>query len=394
MTACSAESGAPSGGGGHRDAGSSPDSAAGDGATIPGIDAGPLPDGGPGLPDLGGGNEGGTSGGTDPICNDGLDDDGDGMADEGCACVPGTAQECYPGDRAALGRGPCRRGTQGCSGSGEFGTWTECVGAVLPSDDVCLDGEDQDCNGIADDGASCVCEPMSTQACYTGPDGTRDVGICAPGMQMCVFERGILSWGDCLDQVLPRVEICGNGQDDDCNGAVDDAPGCECTTGTMRMCYGGPPAEIGVGVCRAGTQMCLAGGRYGDCVGEVGPSTETCGDGLDNDCNGTADDGCPTVVMVPVDLDGDCLTARCPPEAPYPVGCEITMHGDDPRGCVASSPTNPVVYFQEGDACGAGRVTGTLLCSSEPGAALNEGSCRINKSTRYYPTTRGGCPDT
>jgi hypothetical protein len=115
---------------------------------------------------------------------------------------------------------------------------------------------------------------------------------------------------------------------------------------------------------------------------------------LDNDCDGTADEGCPTIVTVTVNLDGDCVTARCPPEAPYPVGCDITMAGGDSRGCVASTPTSPVVYFQEGDRCGAGHVTGTLDCSSEPGAPLNATNCPINKPTRYYPADRSGCPAT
>ncbi len=93
-------------------------------------------------------------------------------------------------------------------------------------------------------------------------------------------------------------------------------------------------------------------------MGEVGPTSEICGNGLDDDCNGMPDDRCPTVVEVPVAIDGDCVTTRCPPSAPYPVGCNIRMAGDDPRGCVASMPMNSVVYFQEGDRCGAGRVTG------------------------------------
>lgn len=373
------------GGGGSRDGGASPD---GGGTVPPGADGGgPVvpPGGDAAIPPASGAD----------VCGNGLDDDGDGQVDEGCACVPGTVQPCYPGAAADIGRGACTRGTQGCEGSGEFGAWTECVGAVLPAEDTCLDGIDQDCNGIVDDGASCVCEPMASQACYTGPAGTSGVGICRGGMQTCVFERGVLAWGDCLDQVLPRAEICGNGLDDDCNGAVDDAPGCECTTGTDRSCYGGPASEIGVGVCRAGNQMCLAGGHWGDCVGEVGPSTEVCGDGLDNDCNGTADDGCPTVIEVAVNLDGDCVTARCPPEAPYPVGCSIMLSGGDSRGCVANTPGSSVVYFQEGDVCSAGHVSGTLRCSSDaPTGRLDETNCPINKSTRYYPLDRSGCPAT
>jgi hypothetical protein len=70
------------------------------------------------------------------------------------------------------------------------------------------------------------------------------------------------------------------------------------------------------------------------------------------------------------------------------------MDGNDPRGCVAHAPGSPVVYFQEGDACGAGHVGGTLQCSSQPGAPLSEANCAINKQTKYYPADQSGCPDT
>ena len=52
-----------------------------------------------------------------------------------------------------------------------------------------------------------------------------------------------------------------------------------------------------VGACKAGTQTrtCSAAcswGSWSSCTGSVGPSPETCGDGVDNNCNGVADEGC------------------------------------------------------------------------------------------------------
>ncbi|MCC7535226.1 MAG: hypothetical protein IT379_03390 [Deltaproteobacteria bacterium] len=339
---------------------------------------------------------------TGETCSNGLDDDHDGRVDDGCACLPGTSQPCYRGDPARIGRGACRRGTQGCEGSGEFGTWTECVGDVLPSDELCGDGIDQDCSGAADDG-SCGCTPGAERACYEGPDGTRGVGICADGSQSCVAVSGGTAWGACLDAVSPRAELCGNGLDDDCNGAIDDGPGCACPPGETRECYAGPRAEIGVGVCRAGTQRCESGGiAWSACDGEVGPSLEVCDNGLDDDCNGVSDDGCappeppptPSTIDVPIFIAGDCQTARCPAEAPYPVGCEVFFSPGDDRGCVASSPGSPVVYFQAGDQCDRGFVTGTLHCSTTPGPALDSTSCPINKPTPMHVSDRGGCPET
>lgn len=101
-----------------------------------------------------------------------------------------------------------------------------------------------------------------------------------------------------------------------------------------------------------------------------------------------------TLQWLAIDIDGDCLTASCPAEAPYPVGCNIDMDGGDERGCVASQPTQSAVYFQEGDVCGSGHVGGTLLCSAQPGLPLTEASCPMNKSVKFYPTTSNDCPDT
>lgn len=332
--------------------------------------------------------------GRDP-CGNGIDDDQNGMVDDGCPCIPGTDQQCYPRAAAEVGRGPCARGRQGCEGDGEFGHWTECVGAVVPVAEDCRDGVDNDCNGMVDDGASCRCMPGASEPCYTGPRGTVGVGICRAGHHECNASGS--DFGTCLDEVLPRAELCSNRIDDDCDGLVDNGAACMCAAGTNRECYPGPREEIGRGICRSGRQTCNAGGTaWGACEGAIGPATEVCGNGLDDDCDGNPDDGCPPRrdCMVTVDLRGDCLTARCPAECPYPVGCMIHMDGDDPRGCVASRADNPVVYFQEGNACGAGRVTGTLSCSSVRTTGLSAGNCVINKPTRYYPPDRSGCPAT
>lgn len=85
---------------------------------------------------------------------------------------------------------------------------------------------------------------------------------------------------------------------------------------------------------------------------------------------------------------------RCPAEAPHPVGCSVFFSPGDRRGCVASRPDSPAVYFQAGNSCSRGFVTGTLLCSAEQGDPLNFANCPINKQDRFYPEDRSGCPET
>ena len=65
-----------------------------------------------------------------------------------------------------------------------------------------------------------------------------------------------------------------------------------CTNGQTQACpYTGPPNTENVGICKAGTQTCV-NGQWGACEGEVLPTTEICGDGKDNNCNGQKDETC------------------------------------------------------------------------------------------------------
>jgi MYXO-CTERM domain-containing protein len=192
------------------------------------------------------------------VC-DGQDNDCDGQIDENLtqACYPlgyGPATGCTaPGSCT----GACHAGTQACTG----GAWAACTGAVIPSTEVC-DNVDNDCDGEVDEGL--------TQACQN----SNGFGTCS-GTRTCAAG----SWGTCT-AAIPAAEICNNA-DDDCDGAVDE--------NVTQPCYSGPNGTAGVGACRAGTQTCAAG-SFGACQGQVTPGTEVC-DGVDNDCDGTVDEG-------------------------------------------------------------------------------------------------------
>ncbi|MBW2731313.1 MAG: hypothetical protein JRH20_02910 [Deltaproteobacteria bacterium] len=86
------------------------------------------------------------------ICDNGLDDDGDGKVDEGCACTQGDEQACYPAPALTKDVGACHAGIQQCAPTEEFASWGECIGAVTPHAEICGDELDNDCNGQVDDG--------------------------------------------------------------------------------------------------------------------------------------------------------------------------------------------------------------------------------------------------
>lgn len=87
------------------------------------------------------------------ICGNGVDDNGDGQVDEGCPCNYGEVQRCFPGPPAARGVGQCRDGYQQCIDR-DNPRWSPCVGAILPSEEVC-DNRDNTCNGCVDDIPDC-----------------------------------------------------------------------------------------------------------------------------------------------------------------------------------------------------------------------------------------------
>jgi hypothetical protein len=164
---------------------------------------------------------------------------------------------------------------------------------------------------------------------------------------------------------------------------------------------GGEPA----GLCQMGTQQCAGGDdeflTWDRCTDYVLPAEEICGDGIDQDCNGNDLPCAPSLPphdkAVPFAFAGDCVTPKCPAAAPHVVGCDVTYDGGDGRACVAHREHDSKVYFQEGNDCCHGSVSGTLYCSATPGAPLDASNCLI-KTTKAsgftgvtYARGCGGC---
>src|SRR5439155_3198949 len=135
-------------------------------------------------------------------CNDLLDNNCNGQINEGgvgCACAPGSTTSCYDGPMGTLGVGICKAGMATCNGQGT--AYGPCMGEVLPQAETCNTPDDDNCNGMANEGGvACVCTPGTMSSCYDGPMGTLGVGICKGGTHVCnALGNG---YGVCVGEVL------------------------------------------------------------------------------------------------------------------------------------------------------------------------------------------------
>jgi putative metal-binding protein len=242
---------------------------------------------------------------TAEICN-GIDDNCNGMADEGTF---GAVTSCGVGACASVGVTTCLNGSPGDT----------CI-AGQPTAETC-NGIDDNCDGTVDEGTS-------------GAATTCGVGACAStGMTTCA--NGIP--GDTCTPGQPTAETC-NGVDDNCNGTVDDG-----TAGTPTTCGTGACASTGVTTCTSGIP--------GDSCTPGQPTGETC-NGLDDDCDGTVDEGTTS-----------CGTGACGTTVP------MCVNGQD-NACTPGTPGTEVCNGVDDDCDGQVDESG---CKVTGGGQLVEG---------------------
>ena len=344
-------------------------------------------------------------------CTDGLDNDCDGNVD--CADSDCSVPCC--------GDGTCNP-VELCSCPADC---TPSAGEIPGS--TCLDGIDNDCDGLSDcNDPDCATE---SPACSCGNF------VCDPGETQCNCAI------DCGG--VPGPEVCNDGVDNNCDGAIDclDAA-CTCTTFCGGVCGDavcftseictcptdcGPPVTSESGLCTDGldndcdsfvdcgdpdcfSDPACAGGGCGDgictsaemcwCAVDCGPPAaseswpSTCTDGLDNDCNGVADCNDPGCSFEPCCGPPGCGDGLCTPPAESqcncPFDCGVPSPGEnctdgidnDCNGlidcndpfCAAIPPCAPITC-PDGNCTPSEICTCSLDCGPPPPAEIPGSTC-------------------
>jgi hypothetical protein len=312
---------------------------------------------------------------------DGADNDCDGLTDEDlgmsacglgvCAhvesnCVEGLANLCDP--LAGVGEEVCDGLDNDCDGKTDeeqpvlacgkgqcFHTQPSCIGGQSTECDPFLGALPESCDALDNDCDGDVDEGLGQTSCGFG-ECAHTIDKCANGtLQVCNPFSGA------------SPESC-DGLDNDCDGLVDE------DLGTITC---------GLGICQKVVPACVEG-QPGECDPLAGGVEETCGDGLDNDCDGKVDVDCGP------DGDGVCLGKVCCNMAcngpcvscqlPDLVGtCVAYQAGTDPEAecggfaCDGSAATKPGT-----SGCHTSCTDDNYKLACTEGNHCDEGACLLN----------------
>ncbi len=307
-------------------------------------------------------------------CN-GLDDNCDGVIDEGV-----TRSTYYPdcdndhygllGGAGLAGCGAPATPPAMCPSGGWAADATDCNdanGLAHPTAPEACDAVDNDCNGVIDEGV------LTTY--YLDADGDGFGDAATPQLSCAAMARYVTSSTDCDDaraDVHPGgIELCDVAAvDENCNGSQNE--GCTCVNGSTVPC------GSSLAGCPSGTQTCALG-TLGAC--NVSPVIVSCFADSDADDYATS-----TATMTMACICPALTTSRAPTSAAsidcngmsasvHPGAAETCNAIDD--NCNGTTDEGVLTtYFVDGDGDGFGNASMPhLACALAAGFAANDTDC-------------------
>jgi len=232
---------------------------------------------------------------------------------------------------------------------------------------------DANCNGVDDDCDGTTDENYVSQATSCG------VGACArTGSTSCVGGSEVDS---CTPGTPAASDTTCDGIDDDCNGLVDDG-------------YVSQGTSCGVGVCAAtGSTSCVAGQVQNSCTPGLATGPDTNCNGLDEDCDGTADNhyvsqltSCGVGACAAMGMSscvGGSVQENCSPGAPSEEVCDGI---DNDCDGVVDNGLSFHFYYEDLDNDTYGNALKEIVACQQPEGYVDNSSgfdCNDNDSTVY-----------